>query len=181
MLTSSPALLHTTQLVSLTTSIFLSGINFGASHLFAPVIHRLDAQTTAPAALAALYRGSARLVLPFAILSTTAAALAAAQSSGRERTNWIIAAVATFASLPWTRIVMNETSKPTTSMRWVVADGDEEEKSALHVEESSSHVGDGDEEAVCKQLRRWRRMTLIRSTLALVGGLVAAVTVVYHG
>lgn len=180
MLTSSPALLHTTQLVSLTTSIFLSGINFGASHLSAPVIHRLDAQTTAPAALAALYHGSARLVLPFAILSTTTAALTAAQSSGRERTNWIIAAVATFASLPWTRTVIKETSKPTTSMRWAAVDGDDE-KTALHVEEIPSHVGDSDEEALRKQLKRWRRMSLIRSTLALVGGLVAAVTVVYHG
>lgn len=76
---------------------------------------------------------------------------------------------------------MNETSKPTTSLRWAAADGDEEEKSASHVEESPLHVGDDDEEAVRKQLRRWRRMNLIRSTLALVGGLVAAVTVVYHG
>ncbi|KAK6208489.1 hypothetical protein LQW54_006835 [Pestalotiopsis sp. IQ-011] len=181
MLTSTPALLHTTQLVSLTTSIFLSGINFGASHLFAPVIHRLDAHTTTPAALAALYHRGARLVLPFAILSTTAAALTAAQSSGRERTNWIIAAVATFASLPWTRIIMKETSKPSTSLRWATGDGDEEEKTALHVDESSSQIDDSDEEALRKQLRRWRRMTLIRSTLALVGGLVAAVTVVYHG
>ncbi|KAI0162507.1 hypothetical protein BJ166DRAFT_269946 [Pestalotiopsis sp. NC0098] len=181
MLTSSPALLHTTQLVSLTTSIFLSGINFGASHLFAPVIHHLDAQTTAPAALAAFYHGSARIVLPFAILSTAAAALTAAQSSGRERTNWIIVAVATFASLPWTRIIMKETSKPTTSLRWAATDGDDEEKTALHVDESPSHGGDSDEEAVRKQLRRWRRLSLIRSTLALVGGLVAAITVVYHG
>ncbi|ETS79329.1 hypothetical protein PFICI_09182 [Pestalotiopsis fici W106-1] len=179
MLTSSSALLHTTQLISLTTSIFLSGINFGASHLFVPVLHHLDAQTVAPAALAALYHRGARLVIPLAILSTTAAALTAAQSSGRDRTRWIIAAGATLASLPFSRIVMRET-KPVMVSRWTDDDvKDAEESTALHVGESS--LDDADKEAVSRQLRRWRRLNLFRSTLALVGGLVAATTVVYRG
>jgi hypothetical protein len=178
MLTSSTALLHTTQLISLTTSIFLSGINFGASHLLAPVLHRLDAQTVAPAALAALYHRGARLVIPLAILSTTAAAFTAAQSSGRERTRWIIVAIATFASLPFSRILMKET-KPAMS-RWVDDDvKDAEERTALNVGELSLD-DEVNKEDMSRQLRRWRRLNLFRSTLALVGGLVAASTVIFR-
>ncbi|KAK9421137.1 hypothetical protein SUNI508_05985 [Seiridium unicorne] len=165
---------HTTQLISLTTSLFLSGINFGASHLTLPILHRLDAQTVSPAAIASLYHRGARLVLPFAILSTLASALVAVQSSGHERTKWVVAAVFTFMSLPFSRVIWRETS----DAQWKFAGGqrDAEETQSL----KSGQDEDQDKE-VLKLLKRWKRMNLVRSILALAGGLVAATTVVCRG
>lgn len=88
-------------------------------------------------------------------------------------------AVATFASLPFSRILMKET-KPAMS-RWVDDDvKDAEERTALNVGELSLD-GEVYKEDMSRQLRRWRRLNLFRSTLALVGGLVAASTVIYRG
>lgn len=170
---STTTLLQATQLISLSTSLFLSGINFGASHLIVPILHRLDAKSVSPTALASLYQRGTRLVIPLAVLSTLTSAFLAIRSSGQYRVQWIIAAVTTFASLPFTKVVMMETNRALLRFAGDEANLDERQGLKTDIEQEQ------DKAEVARLLRRWKRMNLIRSAFALVGGLTAAVTVVF--
>ncbi|KAH6656596.1 hypothetical protein BKA67DRAFT_531857 [Truncatella angustata] len=165
-------MLHTAQLISLATSLFLSGINFGAFHLTVPILHGLDVQT--PATFASLYHRGARLTAPLAVLSTLTSALVAVQSTGHERAKWIVAAVATFASLPFTRVVVTETSR--TLLKFAGEDATLEERHSLKGDQERQQ----DKEEVVGLLRRWKKMNLLRSAFSLVGGLAAVVAVVFR-
>ncbi|KAI1878909.1 hypothetical protein JX265_003086 [Neoarthrinium moseri] len=166
-------LVHTAQLLGLSTSIFLAGVSFSTSHLALPVLYSLkeaEPQGAVPAvAFASLYHRSARMALPFAILSTLSSALVATQTAGRERAAWLVAALATLAGVPLTRAVLVETRR--ALLRF--AGGETGEREAL------KGGRDVESEEVARLVKRWRITSVIRGKLALVGGLVAAGAVVF--
>lgn len=143
---------RTAQVLGLTSSIFLSGINIGASHLTLPILYTRPTSTSTPIFNELYTRGAATLV-PLSIFSASCSALVAYLLPS-QRNLWAIAAVATIAQLPWTILGMMKTNN---RLNAIAASKNEQEKAS--------------EEEVVALLRQWTWMNIVRGLLALVGGL----------
>jgi Domain of unknown function (DUF1772) len=139
------------QVLGLTSSIFLSGINIGSSHLTVPILYTRPASISTPIFNEFYLRGAATLV-PLSIFSASCSALVAYLLPS-QRNLWATAAVATIAQLPWTILAMMKTNN---RLNIIAASKTEQEKS---------------QEEVVGLLRQWAWMNVVRGLLAMVGGL----------
>ncbi|KAI0012328.1 hypothetical protein F4779DRAFT_634268 [Xylariaceae sp. FL0662B] len=172
--TTTGTAIRTTQLLGLTSSIFLSGINFSASHLTLPILYTQAPSASTPA-FAQLYHRGARTVVPLAVFSTLCAALAASQApSALQRGVWAAAAATTFATLPFTRLVMMETNWGLLRLAELA------EQKGGKGNGTADADGGGEKAEVVRLLRRWKRLNMVRSALAATGGLIAAYAVVFR-
>ncbi|KAH8677796.1 hypothetical protein BX600DRAFT_431118 [Xylariales sp. PMI_506] len=187
--TVTPIFVQMAQLVGLSTSLFLSGANFGASHLALPVLHQtaVSGERASPRALASLYHRTARAIAPLAALSTLASALAAIHHgpAGPARAVWAGVAALVLMMFPFTRILLRETGQALRRAGGGAA-GDEESyccRKGMMSNETEALLWDVEEKngevVEAGVLRRWRRLNLIRSILALWAGLLAGWAVVF--
>lgn len=133
------------------SSLLLSGINFSASQLTLPILYRLPDVTSTSVFQQLFYRGGA-IIVPLTIISTLTTGFSAYLDPSK-RPGFAAAAVASFASLPWTAVVMRP-----TILRLI----------ALANDERSRQKAEGKE--VVSLLKTWRWMNNIRAGLAMVGG-----------
>ena len=140
------------QVLGLTSSIFLSGINIGASHLTLPILYTRSPSISAPIFHEFYNRGAVTLV-PLGLFSASCSALVAYLLPS-QRTLWAGAAVATFAQLPWTGLAMMKTIG---RLNAIAASKIEQEKAS--------------QEEVVALLRQWAWMNVVRGLLAMAGGL----------
>lgn len=152
----NPTVLRTASLLGLSTSLYLSGIYFSASHLTIPIIRRLPVETSTSAFTELYYRG-AKTVVPLALFSTFCTGVSAYLGPSK-RVGYAITAVATIASLPWTGVVMKGVNER------LIAIGKE-----AHAREKTN------EGEVEQLLRQWKWMNNVRAGLAAVGGIVGLV------
>jgi Domain of unknown function (DUF1772) len=117
--------IRTLQVLGLTSSTFLSGINIGASHLTVPILYTRPASISTPFFNEFYTRGAATLV-PLGIFSASCSALVAYLLPS-QRKLWAIAAVATFAQMPWTILVMMKTNN---RLNAIAASKNEQEKAS---------------------------------------------------
>ncbi|KAF4462838.1 hypothetical protein FALBO_10351 [Fusarium albosuccineum] len=148
------SIIRTTQVFGLTSSIFLGGVNIGASHLTVPLLYTRPISISTPLFNELYLRGAVSLV-PLGILSGTASALVAYLVPS-QRTLWAAAAAATLAQTPWTLLVMMSTNNRLNAIA-----------SSSHEQEKIS------QEEVVGLLKRWWWMNIVRGLLALGGGLTA--------
>lgn len=141
------------QILGLTSSIFLSGVCFSSSQLTLPILYRLPTATSTTIFTEFYHRGTAT-VLPFVVASTLSSATVAYLVPA-QRSAHILAGAATFATLPWTIVVM---------MRGI--------QRLLKLDESEVDREKAGKEEVVRLLKQWRWMNNVRSVLALVGGVV---------
>jgi len=152
-------LIRVAQVLSLTTSIFLSGINIGTSYLTIPILYTRPISISTPVFNELYTRGAATLV-PLCIFSAfCSASIAYLLPSQREL--WVIAAVATIAQLPWTVLGMMKTNN---RLNAIAANTNEQEKAS-----KAEVVG---------LLRQWAWMNIVRGLLPLVGGMAGLWAVV---
>jgi Domain of unknown function (DUF1772) len=133
------------------SALLLSGINFSASQLTLPILYRLPAVTSTSVFEELFYRGG-WVIVPLTIFSTLSTGLTAYYEPA-QRAGFAAAAVASFASLPWTALIM----RPTIQSLCKLAN---DEKFRQKVE--------GKE--VVSLLKRWRWMNFVRAGLAAIGG-----------
>lgn len=166
----------TASIVGITSTIMLSGFNISTSHLFVPLMYRLDKQTSARM-FDRLYHDGIKVVVPlaaagitsFAYLAYTSPATsnppagdgAAAQSvlgTGLlgKRPAFAVAAGLVVATLVWTRVVVMPVNERLISVAREVGAKDK--------------VSAADVEAL---LRRWWWMNYVRGAGALAAGLLA--------
>jgi hypothetical protein len=142
------------QVLGLSSSLILSGINFGASHLTIPLLYNLPVPTSTRLFSSLYHRGAITLV-PLTLFSGlnfgTLAYLIPSQ-----RLTYAIAGASTLSALAWTQIVIAPTNKRLC------------EVSEMGDVETEKVKG----EEVDELLRRWKWMNFVRSGLALAGGLV---------
>ena len=148
----------TAQVLGLTSSLVLAGINIGASHLTLPLLYTRPASISTPLFSELYIRGALTLV-PLGIFSGSCSALVAYLLPA-QRQYWAIAAVATYAQTPWTLFGMMKTNN---RLNAIAASKVEQEKVS--------------EEEVVGLLRRWAWMNVVRGLLALVGGLTSVYAV----
>ncbi|KAI0136857.1 hypothetical protein BJ170DRAFT_33345 [Xylariales sp. AK1849] len=165
--TSTP-LLRISQLLGLSTSLFLSGIFYAHSRHTVPLLYNLDHERVSPGVFAQLYYSGARTVIPLAVVSALASGFVASQNTGNDQLVWAGAALAPLAALAFTRIVMMPTIQ--TLLR---AAGEGKGQSS-----EKSEVATLDGEEVVRLLKRWKKMNWARSWLSLMGGLIGAWAVV---
>ena len=151
--------IRTAQVLGLTSSIFLSGINFGASHLTLPILYTRSPSISTPFFNEFYIRGAVTVV-PLGLFSASCSALVAYLLPS-QRTLWSVAGVATFAQLPWTRLVMMKTIDRLLA---IPASKDEQVKAS--------------EAEVVALLRQWAWMNIVRGLMAMVGGLTGLWAVV---
>ena len=144
--------IRTAQVFSMTTSIFLSGINIGASILTLPILYTRPTSVSTPFFNEYYNRGAVTLV-PLGLFSASCSALVAYLLPS-QRTLWAVAGLATFAQVPWTAVVMMKTVK---RLNAIAASKVEQEKA--------------DKQEVVALLRQWTWMNVIRGGLAALGGL----------
>lgn len=166
----------TASLVGITSTIMLSGFNISTSHLFVPLMYRLDKQTSSRM-FDRLYHDGIKVVVPlaaagiasFGYLAYTSPAPsdpatghgAAAQSvlgAGilGKRPAFALAAGLVVATLVWTRVVVMPVNERLISVAREVGAKDK--------------VSAGDVEAL---LRRWWWMNYVRGAGALAAGVLA--------
>ncbi|EXJ80036.1 hypothetical protein A1O3_08322 [Capronia epimyces CBS 606.96] len=148
------AILSTSALLGLSTSLYLSGVHFSASQLTLPILYRLPAATSTSIFTELYYRG-AKTIVPLALLSSLSTGLAAILDPER-RVGYAVAAGLTLATLPWTRLAMTGTIETLIGLSNDAA--------------AREKVQDGEVEGL---LRRWNWMNLVRSVLDGMGGIVA--------
>lgn len=146
--------IRTAQVLGLTSSIFLSGINIGCSILTIPILYTRPASISAPIFNEFYTRGAATLV-PLSIFSATCSALVAYLRPS-QRKIWTTAALATIAQIPWTLLVMLGTNN------------------RLNAIAAGAHASEAE---LVGLLRRWAWMNVLRGLLALVGGLAGVIAV----
>jgi Domain of unknown function (DUF1772) len=151
--------IRTIQVLGLTSSIFLSGINIGASHLTVPILYTRPTSISTPIFNELYIRGAATAV-PLGVFSASCSALVAYLLPS-QRKLWAIAAVATFAQLPWTILGMMKTNN---RLNAIAASKNEQEKAS--------------EKEVVGLLRQWAWMNIVRGVLAMVGGLAGVWAVI---
>ncbi len=152
-------IIRTAQVLGLTSSIFLSGINIGASYLTLPILYTRSPSISTPFFNEFYTRGAVTLV-PLGLFSASCSALVAYLLPS-QRTLWSVAGVATFAQLPWTLLFMMKTIN---RLGAIAASKDEQVKAS------------GAE--VVALLRQWAWMNIVRGLLAMVGGLTGVWAVV---
>ena len=134
--------IRTAQVLGLTSSIFLSGVNIGASHLTLPILYTRPASISTPIFNEFYIRGAVTLV-PLGVFSASCSALVAYLLPSQQ-TLWAIAGVATFAQVPWTLLVMMKTI---SRLNAIAASKAEQEKAS--------------KEEVVALLRRWAWMNIV--------------------
>ncbi|CAF9924767.1 hypothetical protein IMSHALPRED_006294 [Imshaugia aleurites] len=144
--------IRTAQVLGLTSSIFLSGINIGASYLTLPILYTRPTSTSAPIFHEFYNRGAVTLV-PLGLFSASCSGLVAYLFPSQQ-TLWAVAGMATFAQLPWTGLVMMKTIK---RLNTIAASNVEQEKAS--------------QEEVVALLRQWAWMNVVRGLMAMAGGL----------
>lgn len=165
----------TASLVGITCTILLSGFNISTSHLFVPLMYKLDKQTSARM-FDRLYHDGIKVVVPLAAAgiasfgylaytspapSTHPAGDDTAQSvlgTGLlgKRPAFAVAAGLVVATLVWTRVVVMPVNERLISVAREVGAKDK--------------VSAGDVEAL---LRRWWWMNYVRGAGALAAGMLA--------
>jgi len=145
--------IRTAQVLSLTSSLVLSGINIGSSLLTIPMLYTRPVSITAPIFSEFYHRGLVTVV-PLNLFSASCSALVAYLFPA-QRSLWAIAGGVTVSQLPWTGLVMSSTNSRLNS---VAASQIEQEKIS--------------QEEVVGLLKQWYWMNLLRGSLALAGGLV---------
>lgn len=94
------------KFLSIPTAFLLSGYGLGFSQNSVPLLYKQPASISAPL-LEGIYYQGAKVVAPGAILATTGLAyLAYTARTSDERNLYGLAAALTFASQPWTALVM---------------------------------------------------------------------------
>lgn len=141
------------QVLSLTTSLVLSGINFGASALTLPILYTRPPSISTPI-FEELYTRGGVLVVPLGLFSASCSAIVA-YSLPDQRSLWVAAALATIGQLPWTGLVMMTGIKKLNAV--------------AESKEAQDKVG---MEEVTGLLKEWAWMNVVRGGFALVGGLV---------
>ena len=144
--------IRTAQVLSMTSSIFLSGINIGASILTIPILSTRPTSISTPFFNEYYDRGAVTLV-PLGLFSASCSALVAYLLPS-QRHLWAIAGVSTFAQLPWTVLVMMNTVK---RLNAIAASKVEQEKAS--------------KQEVVALFRQWAWMNIVRGGLAALGGL----------
>lgn len=149
----APTLLRTTSILGISTSLFMSGIHFSASHLTLPLLYHLPVETSS-SVFAEYYHSGARTVVPLSIVSSIFTGVAA-YLDPQKRVGYAVAAAATFATLPFTTLVIMSVNK-----RLLAIAGDQtvREKAA-----------DGEVEML---LRRWTTLNMVRAVMGGVGGML---------
>ena len=145
--------IRTAQVLGLTSSILLAGINIGSSYLTVPILYTRPTSTSTPFFSEFYIRGAITLV-PLGIFSSFCSATVAYLHPA-QRELWAIAAAAIIAQTPWTVLVMMGTNNRLNAIA----------ASKIEQEKISS-------EEVVGLLRQWAWMNVVRGLLALVGGLV---------
>ena len=144
--------IRTFQVLGLTTSIFLSGVNIGASVLTLPILYTRPVSISTPIFHEFYVRGALTLV-PLGIFSAACSAFVAYLLPS-QRNIWAIVGVATISQTPWTLLAMKSTND---RLNAIAASKVEQEKAS--------------EEEVVGLLRRWAWLNVVRGMLPLVGGL----------
>ena len=144
--------IRTAQVLSMTSSIFLSGINIGASVLTLPTLYTRPTSVSTTFFNEYYNRGAVTLV-PFGLFSGSCSALVAYLLPS-QRYLWALAGLATFAQVPWTALVMMKTVK---RLNTIAASKHEQEKA--------------DRQEVVALLQQWTWMNVIRGGFAALGGL----------
>lgn len=148
------SIIRAAEAFGLGSSIFLAGINVGASHLTMPILYTRPVSISTPIFNELYTRGAVTLV-PLSIVSASSSALVAYLLPS-QRGLWATAAVATISQLPWTVLAM----MPTNDRLNALATSKEEQEKAST-------------EEVVGLLKKWRWMNIVRGSLALVGGVSA--------
>lgn len=151
--------ISTCQVIGLTSSLIIAGINLGASHLTVPLLY----QQPIPISVAffkEFYTRGALTLVPLAILSGSSSGLVAYLVPA-QRTLWTAAAVATLSQIPRTLIGMMATNNRLNE----IADSKVQQEKV-------------NREEVVSLLKRWRWMNIVRGLLALTGGLSAVLALV---
>ena len=143
----------------MTSSIFLSGINIGASLLTLPILYTRSTSVSTPFFNELYDRGAVTLV-PLDIFSVSCSALVAYLLPS-QRTLWAVAGAVTFAQLPWTLLVMMKT---VIRLNTIAASKNEHEKAS--------------KQEVVALLRQWAWMNAVRGALAAFGGFIGVWAIV---
>lgn len=166
----STLLRSTASLVGITSTLMLSGFNISTSHLFVPLMYRLDKQTSSRM-FDRLYHDGIKVVVPLAAAGITSFSYLAYTSSsppssvggggvlgtGLGRTPaFAVAAGLVVATLVWTRAVVMPVNEKLISVAREVG--------------AKDRVSAGDVEAL---LRRWWWMNYVRGAGALAAGVLA--------
>lgn len=165
----------TASLVGITSTLMVSGFNISTSHLFVPLMYRLDKQTSARM-FDRLYHDGIKVVVPlaaagitsFSYLAYTSSPPSPSSGSGDgagggvlgtalgKRPAFAVAAGLLVATLVWTRVVVMPVNEVLISVAREVG--------------AKDRVSAGDVEAL---LRRWWWMNYVRGAGALAAGLLA--------
>jgi hypothetical protein len=143
--------ISTAQVLGLTTSLVLSGVNIGTSYLVLPILYTRPTSITTPIFSELYFKGAVTLV-PLGIFSAACSALVAYLEPS-QRNLWAFAAVATISQTPWTVFVMMKTNNRLNAL---AASEKEQEKAS--------------DEEVVGLLKQWTWMNFVRGSLALAGG-----------
>ncbi|KAI4086039.1 MAG: hypothetical protein LQ344_007897 [Seirophora lacunosa] len=152
---------RTTQILGLTSSLILSGVNFGASFLTLPILYTRHPSISTSIFHELYTRGAVSLV-PLGLFSAACSALTAYLLPS-QRQLWATAAIATASQTPWTLLVMKGTNDLLNGIA-----GDKVEQQKV------------DKQEVVALLRSWSWMNIGRGLLALGGGLVGLGAVMEH-
>lgn len=164
--TTTTTLRSTASLVGITSTLLLSGFNISTSHLFVPLMYRLDKQTSARM-FDRLYHDGIKVVVPLAAVGITSFGYLAYTSPSpspvgvlgtglSKRPAFALAAALVVATLAWTRLVVMPVNERLISIAREVGAKDK--------------VSAGDVEAL---LRRWWWMNYVRGAGALAAGVLA--------
>ena len=141
------------------SSIFLSGINIGASILTLPILSTRPTSISTPFFNEYYNRGAVTLV-PLGLFSASCSALVAYLLPS-QRTLWAVAGVATFSQVPWTALVMMKTVK---RLNAIAASKEEQEKAS--------------KQEVAALFWQWTWMNIVRGGFAALGGLTGVWAIV---
>lgn len=173
-MSDTTVLRSTASLVGITSTLMLSGFNISTSHLFVPLMYKLDKQTSARM-FDRLYHDGMKVVVPMAAAGITSFSYLAYSSpspslagvdfgvgsgvigtSLGKRPAFALAAGLVVATLVWTRVVVMPVNERLVSFAREVGAQDK--------------VSAGDVEAL---LRRWWWMNYVRGAGALAAGVLA--------
>ncbi|KAI1618116.1 hypothetical protein EDD36DRAFT_22456 [Exophiala viscosa] len=143
----------TAAVVGSISSLLLAGVNFSASQLTLPILYRIPDETSTSIFEELFYRGG-MVIVPLTLFATLCTGTTA-YLEPTARSGYTAAAVASFASLPFTGLYMRPTIQ-----RLLKLANDEKVRQKADANEAVS------------LLKRWRWMNFVRAALALVGGAV---------
>jgi len=145
--------IRTFQVLSISSSLVLSGANIGASILTLPILYTRPSSISTSIFQELYSRGAVTLV-PLSLFSASCSAVVAYLLPD-QRGLWGLAGLVTITQLPWTLLVMMGGIKRLNQ----IAESKEEQEKA------------GKEE-VTGLLKEWAWMNVVRGGFALAGGLV---------